>query len=453
MTAQACREVLLTPEVKARAAALAGQGTGDPTLAEMLGKLAAGVAVEGMEALIPVLVPGALVMLPELLAPGTYVVFADPERIRTRAEDLVRTGADFLAASWMAAATGGKAPIDLAESAYRSLGQVQDMIRDHDLPLWRIAPFGVDQPGGQAGVDQPGVGQPGVDQAGVDQDAPQTTADFLAAPAYRGEIAVAIDDARERAAHGGATVVVVPGAGTAARAAERLAEAELAVTLTGDTMPNAPRAGMVTVARGQLEDGFIIPSAGLAVITESDLTGTRGAAAQTSPKTVSRRRNAVDPLALKPGDYVVHAQHGIGKYIDLVSRTSGGAVREYLVVEYAPSKRGHPGDRLFVPTDSLDLLSRYIGGELPTVNKLGGADWAKAKGRARKAVRDIAAKTRPALRRSRLRARARVRAGHAVAARVGGRLPVHRDARPDGGHRRGQGRHGEGRADGPGHLR
>ena len=377
VTAQACREVLLTPEVRARAAALSVQGTADPTLAEMLGKLAAGVAVEGMEALIPVLVPGRLVMLPELMAAGTHVVLADPERIRTRAEDLVRTGADFLAASWMAAATGGKAPIDLAESAYRSLGEVQDMIRDNELPLWRVAPFGVDQPTATDGS----------------VDAPTATADFLAAPAYRGEIAVAIDDARERAAHGGATVVVVPGAGTAARAAERLAEAELAVTLAGDTMVNAPRPGMVTVARGRLEDGFLIPSAGLAVITESDLTGTRGAAAtQSTTKMPSRRRNAVDPLALKPGDYVVHAQHGIGKYIDLVSRTSGGAVREYLVVEYAPSKRGHPGDRLFVPTDSLDLLSRYIGGELPTVNKLGGADWAKTKGRARKAVRDIAAK-------------------------------------------------------------
>ena len=59
----------------------------------------------------------------------------------------MRTGADFLAASWMAAATGGKAPIDLAESAYRSLGEVQDLIRDQELPLWRIAPFGVDEPG------------------------------------------------------------------------------------------------------------------------------------------------------------------------------------------------------------------------------------------------------------------------------------------------------------------
>ncbi|WP_172832342.1 transcription-repair coupling factor [Nakamurella panacisegetis] len=379
VTAQACREVLLTDEVRERASRLSAAGTGDPTLAQMLGNLAAGIAVEGMEALIPVLLPGRLTMLPEVLAKGTHVVLADPERIRTRAEDLVRTGADFLAASWMAAATGGRAPIDLAESAYRSLGEVQDLIRDQELPLWRVAPFGVDEPGDAT--------------AALLQANPDEQVAIIAAPSYRGEIAVAIDDAAQRAAGGGVTVVVVPGAGTAARAAERFAEADLAVTTSGDWMEHPPRPGMVTVARGRLEDGFVITGSGLAIITESDLTGTRGTATPPSAtKMPSRRRNMVDPLALKPGDYVVHAQHGIGKYIDLVSRTSGGAVREYLVVEYAPSKRGHPGDRLFVPTDALDLLSRYIGGEVPTVNKLGGADWAKTKGRARKAVRDIAAK-------------------------------------------------------------
>jgi len=377
LTAPACREILLTEEVRSRAAKLSAAGTGDPTLAEMLGKLAAGIAVEGMEALIPVLVPGRLTLLPELLPAGTHVLLADPERIRARAEDLVRTGADFLAASWMAAATGGKAPIDLAESAYRTLGEVQDVVREQELPMWRISPFGLDVPSG-------------LPDALSD---PDSRAEMVAAPAYRGEIAVAIDDAAQRAALGGTTVVVVAGAGTAARAAERLSEAELAVTLAGDTMEHPPRPGLVTVARGRLEDGFILTGALLAVITESDLTGTRGSdPAGGVAKMPSRRRNSVDPLALRPGDYVVHAQHGIGKYVDLVSRTSGGAVREYLVVEYAPSKRGHPGDRLFVPTDALDLLSRYIGGELPTVNKLGGSDWAKTKGRARKAVRDIAAK-------------------------------------------------------------
>ncbi len=105
----------------------------------------------------------------------------------------------------------------------------------------------------------------------------------------------------------------------------------------------------------------------------------------------SRRRNTIDPLELRAGDHVVHEQHGIGRYVEMVQRTVNGADREYLVLEYAPGKRGQPGDRLFVPTDSLDQLSRYVGGENPTLHKMGGSDWQKAKSRARKAVREIAA--------------------------------------------------------------
>src|SRR5450756_1990124 len=109
----------------------------------------------------------------------------------------------------------------------------------------------------------------------------------------------------------------------------------------------------------------------------------------------SRRRNVVDPLALRPGDFVVHEQHGVGRFVELASRTIGSgasaATREYLVIEYASSKRGQPGDRLYVPTDQLDQVSKYTGGESPTLNRMGGSDWARTKGRARKAVREIAA--------------------------------------------------------------
>ena len=107
-------------------------------------------------------------------------------------------------------------------------------------------------------------------------------------------------------------------------------------------------------------------------------------------KTPVKRRNQVDPLALTAGDYVVHDQHGIGRFVEMVERTVGGARREYLVIEYAASKRGQPGDRLFVPMESLDQLSRYVGGELPAISKLGGSDWANTKRKARKAVREIA---------------------------------------------------------------
>ncbi|MGC1570228.1 MAG: transcription-repair coupling factor, partial [Trebonia sp.] len=104
-----------------------------------------------------------------------------------------------------------------------------------------------------------------------------------------------------------------------------------------------------------------------------------------------RRRGGVDPLQLQAGDYVVHEQHGVGRFVELTSRTAAGATREYLVLEYAPGRRGHPPDRLYVPTDQLDEVTKYVGGEAPTLHRLGGADWAKTKGRARKAVREIAA--------------------------------------------------------------
>jgi transcription-repair coupling factor (superfamily II helicase) len=369
MVAPPCREILLTEDVRERAKQLSARQTGDPTLAQMLDNLANGITVEGMESLIPVLVGDDLELLPNLVRKGTHVVLAEPERIRTRAADLVRTGEEFLAASWMAAATGGRAPIDLGSSAYRSLGDVLDVIRDAELPIWRVASF----------------------ESGEHPEEPDSPA-VTAAPAYRGELATAIRDARERQAAGGSTVVVVAGAGTAARAGERLAEADLGVVVA-EHLAEPLRTDVVTVTCGRLEHGFVLRNTGLAVLTEADLTGSAGvnpeAAAARLP---TRRRNAVDPLALKPGDYVVHSQHGIGRYVDMVQRTSGGATREYLVVEYGPSKRNQPGDRLFVPTDALDQLSRYVGGEVPTLNKLGGADWAKTKGRARKAVRQIAAK-------------------------------------------------------------
>ncbi|MFW8746026.1 CarD family transcriptional regulator, partial [Mesorhizobium japonicum] len=102
-------------------------------------------------------------------------------------------------------------------------------------------------------------------------------------------------------------------------------------------------------------------------------------------KLASRRRNVVDPLQLRPGDIVVHQTHGIGRFVELVKRevasgertargplgssvTATKVEREYLVLEYAPSKRGMPGDRLYVPMDQLDLLTRYVGGEAPALS-------------------------------------------------------------------------------------
>ncbi len=369
-----CRELLITAEVAERAGRLAEQHTGDPQLGEMLAKISSGVPVEGMEALIPALCSGEMQLLTDLVPQDAHVVLADPEKIHARAMDLVRTGQEFLEASWMVAADGGKAPIDLGASAYRSLADVAEHTRDRGLPWWTLSQLSTD-------ADT-------TDSA----DGEVIRLTLKPVEAYRGELARAFTDLRAHVASNGAAVLVVPGAGTAQRAVQQLGDAELPAKLAEHGLGASPEPGLVTVARGSLEDGFSAPDVGLVVLTETDLTGGRGGTSTKDMRRMpSRRRNAVDPLALKPGDFVVHEQHGIGKYVEMVQRTVGDATREYLVLEYAASKRGKPGDRLFVPTDQLDQVSRYVGGEVPTLNKLGGSDWKNTKAKARKAVKEIAA--------------------------------------------------------------
>ncbi len=364
-----CRELLLTDAVKRRAADLATEHEGDEQLAEMLTRLADGIPVEGMEALIPVLCDGELRLLTDAVPEGAHVVLTDPEKIEARAQDLVRTGQEFLEASWMTAADSGKAPIDLGASAYRGLDEIREHARATDRCWWTLS------------------------QLTSEDDAYHVAIE--AAPGYRGELERAATDLRAHTASGGTALVVVAGAGTAKRAVEQLSAAEVPATLAENGLDTAPKPGVVTVTCGGLTEGFVAPGSSLVVLSEADITGRGATAGRSSPdlntKMPSRRRNAVDPLALKAGDHVVHDQHGIGRFVEMVQRTVGGATREYLVLEYAPSKRGHPGDRLFVPTDQLDEVSRYVGGELPTLSKLGGSDWKNTKAKARKAVKEIAA--------------------------------------------------------------
>jgi transcription-repair coupling factor (superfamily II helicase) len=132
--------------------------------------------------------------------------------------------------------------------------------------------------------------------------------------------------------------------------------------------------GVVHVTTATLAHGFVDEALCLAVLTGDDIAGQRSST-KDMRKMPTRRKRQIDPLELKPGDYVVHEHHGVGRYVEMMQRTVQGATREYLVLEYAPGKRGHPGDRLFVPTDQLDQITRYVGGEQPTLNKMGGSDW------------------------------------------------------------------------------
>jgi transcription-repair coupling factor (superfamily II helicase) len=393
LAAPPCRELLLTPQVRQRAAALAAE---HPALAEICERLAEGIPVEGMESLAPVLGAGELELLVDCLPTGTLVLMCDPERIRTRAHDLVRTSEEFREASWAAAAVGGTVPIDTGAVAFRTLAQVRAAADGHGFDWWTIAPFGVDSPtvAGAELDDLDWLPEAGPALPEVADDPGQAvTLPAQPAPLYHGDTPRLVQDVKGWLADGWPVVLVFTGHGPAQRAAEVLRDAGFGVTLA-DALPEPPEPGTVVVTTGALAHGFTLtPDGGgsLALLTGDDVTGGRGATARDLTRLPSRRRTTIDPLELRAGDLVVHEQHGIGRYVELVRRTVNGALREYVVIEYAPSKRGQPGDRLYVPTDAIDQLSRYVGGESPALHKLGGSDWQKAKSRARKAVREIAA--------------------------------------------------------------
>ncbi|TNY37210.1 transcription-repair coupling factor [Thermomonospora catenispora] len=347
-----CRELPLTDAVRERARALADR---HPELAEILTRIADGEAVEGMEAFSPVLVD-RMELLVELLPEGSALLVCEPERIRTRAEELVRTSQEFLEASWVNAAVGGQAPIDLGAAAFRSLEEVGDQAARRGLPRWTVTAL------------------TGESDAAVHLD-------VHAAEQYRGDTARVIGDIKRWVDDRWRVVLVTAGHGPAERLAEVLREEGLGARLSD--LPEPPEPAVAHVATGRLGSGFVWESVKLAVLTETDLTGQR-ASTRDMRRMPSRRRGGIDPLQLRPGDYVVHEQHGVGRYVEMVSRTVQGATREYLVLEYAR------GDRLFVPTDQLEEITRYVGGEAPTLHRLGGADWQKTKSKARKAVRQIA---------------------------------------------------------------
>jgi len=130
-----------------------------------------------------------------------------------------------------------------------------------------------------------------------------------------------------------------------------------------------------------LERGVVVPGAKVAILAEADFTGRRRA-----HRPARARARPTDGFFddLAPGDYVVHRQHGVARYAGMVTRTVNGASRDYLLLEY----RGD--DKLYLPSDQIDVLTPYSGGESPTLNRLGGGEWQRTRAKARAAVHEIA---------------------------------------------------------------
>ena len=198
---------------------------------------------------------------------------------------------------------------------------------------------------------------------------------FAPAELFGGQFRRLVSDIVTRLGRGERVVAVTS---QAARLQELVAEA-----WQGATPPR------FTAIHGALDGGWRLPALEVTLYTDSEIFGVR----QRRPLS-ARRRPGLGPderaaflRGLKTGDYVVHIEHGIAIYTGMIRRTVGEIEREYLVLRYAAN------DKLYVPVDQVDRVTRYIGAGdgTPTLTRLGTQEWERAKRKARAAVQDLAA--------------------------------------------------------------
>jgi transcription-repair coupling factor (superfamily II helicase) len=329
-----CRELLTDEETRARAARLA-EDHDDPALAQ----LAEGVLSPGAERLLP-LVSGGLKPLTSFLPSDSPVVIVEPKRVDDRATEVIEQVEEWARVS------------DLPEALehYRPLDEVLRPVSSVML---------------MSSLPDPASENLGIDTWTAATGRPELLVERLGSllrDGYRAVIAASLPETAQRLQSS------FRSAGVEASMAERAPSTD------------APPGASVVVA--DLAKGFVLPWARLALVAESDITGRRSGAAR--QRAQARRRETSGPLDLAEGDLVVHEVHGIGRYAGMVDRELLGVHREYLIVEYAK------GDRLYVPSDQVDLISKYVGGEMPKMNRLGSGDWAKTKARVRRKARAIA---------------------------------------------------------------
>ncbi|HEV2249378.1 MAG TPA: DEAD/DEAH box helicase, partial [Candidatus Limnocylindria bacterium] len=183
---------------------------------------------------------------------------------------------------------------------------------------------------------------------------------------------------REVAATGtGTRVIATP---QAARLAELLAEREVTATAR-ETLADPPAPGALVLLHVALAEGFTIPELDLRVFTDAEVFGFR------KPRHPDRRRRRVAVGSflqdLKPGDHVVHEDSGIARFEGFETKQVVGVEREYLILTFADGTR-------WLPTDRIDKITRYVGGTPPALSVMGGRDWLKTKGRAKRAAAEIA---------------------------------------------------------------
>ena len=363
-----CREMLIDEKLKQKARTL---GKDFPEIKDLTEKICEGILFEGMESLAAGLVDD-FKSITDYLSPSTQIWLIDEPRIKSRAIDLLETNNEFLQAAWSTVAWSDskkiEAPIELSNKlkigGFYELDYIKQQAEKKKLLLRTLNLYSSDP-----------------------EDKELNYLDEI--ESYANKYEKAILDIKGWKKQGYVVVFTATATGILQRFSEVLNSSEIANQQISE-FDQSINNELIWLIKSDIHHGFISSKYKFVLLTDKDLSGQKSSDKDLA-RMPSKRRKAIDPLQLNSGDYVVHEQHGVGRYLELITRTTNGASREYLVIEYAPSKRGHPADRIFVPTDTLEQVTKYVGGESPTLHKIGGSDWQSSKRKARKAVKQIAA--------------------------------------------------------------
>ena len=368
MSIYPCREMLIDEKLKQKARTL---GKDFPEIKDLTEKICEGILFEGMESLAAGLVDD-FKSITDYLSPSTQIWLIDEPRIKSRAIDLLETNNEFLQAAWSTVAWSDskkiEAPIELSNKlkigGFYELDYIKQQAEKKKLLLRTLNLYSSDP-----------------------EDKELNYLDEI--ESYANKYEKAILDIKSWKKQGYVVVFTATATGILQRFSEVLNSSEIANQQISE-FDQSINNELIWLIKSDIHHGFISSKYKFVLLTDKDLSGQKSSDKDLA-RMPSKRRKAIDPLQLNSGDYVVHEQHGVGRYLELITRTTNGASREYLVIEYAPSKRGHPADRIFVPTDTLEQVTKYVGGESPTLHKIGGSDWQSSKRKARKAVKQIAA--------------------------------------------------------------
>lgn len=324
----------------------------EESLSETLARIGARAYFPGMEEFLDYFYPDA-VRLRDYLRPDTLVVVSEPERV----SDVARSFENQRAQGYSSLMEQGRV-LPRQFGVYRSWAQMRDDI-DHTRTVYLSFAAGCG-----------------------DFPPPRRSAEFPVreVPGTMGRPEILIKEIQRWQGEGYAVNLLV---GTRDRVRKLMKALNHGRLRNIRTSGRTAGPGQVLIRQGVLGVGFELPTLKQVVLTETEIYGKK---LQTRKQPHRRAARTLEDLELNPGDYVVHVNHGIGRFLGIVPLEIAGVKREYLHIKYQGE------DKLYVPTDQLSLVQKYIGaeGETPRLSRLGGSDWARTKKRVRESVREMA---------------------------------------------------------------